>query len=320
MIKVCEKLENHPVHMRDVYAKKLDELMEKDSRVCALDADLALASATQPIYAKYPDRAINCGIAESNMIGVACGLSAEGKVPFAHSFCCFTSRRTCDQLHVSGAYAKLNVRAVGTDPGVTAAFNGGTHMAFEDMGVLRSIPEMTLLEPSDPVMLGDLMDQLVEPYGMFYLRLFRKTATRIYEDGSHFEIGKGVVVREGNDATIIAAGIMVAEAIRAHDILKAEGLNVRVVDMFTWKPIDAELIEKCAAETGAIVTAENHNQVGGLYAAVAEVVVAKKPVPMEAIGTDDRFGQVGTEAFLREEYGLTAEKIAESVRRTIARK
>jgi transketolase len=243
-----------------------------------------------------------------------------GKIPFAHSFGCFATRRVCDQIMISASYARQNVRIIGTDPGITAAYNGGTHMPFEDMGVLRSIPEITLIEVTDPVMLADLLAQLVGLYGVYYLRMVRKNAAAIYEEGSTFEIGRGNVLIEGDDVTIIASGIMVFEALKASVILRTEKISAKVVDMFTWKPIDTELVESCARCTGALVTAENHNVIGGLGSAVAEAAAQTFPVPIEMAGVKDRFGQVGTEDFLREEYSLTAEAIVEAAKRAVARK
>lgn len=320
MIRINAELNKSRELMRDVYCETLTELAEKNDQIVVLDADLVSSSGMQPFFKAFPERAIQCGVAEANMIGIAAGLSATGKVPFAHSFGTFASRRVCDQIYVSAAYAKLNVRIIGSDPGVTAAYNGGTHMPFEDMAVLRGIPEITLIEPADTVALGDIVRQLIDVYGVYYVRMARKNVTSIYCEGSTFEIGKGNILRNGTDVTIIASGIMVAEALKAAGMLEAEGVSARVVDMFTWKPVDAPLIERCAEETGAIVTAENHNTYGGLGSAVAEAVVKTLPVPVEMIGTMDRFGQVGTEDFLRKEYHLTPEAISEAAKRAIERK
>ena len=305
--------------MREVYCEKLIELALENENIVALDADLVSSSGMKPFFAKFPDRAIQCGVAEANMVGIASGLSAMGKIPFAHSFGCFASRRICDQLMISAAYARQNVRIVGTDPGVTAAYNGGTHMPFEDMGVLRSIPGITLIEPTDPVMLADLLTQLANLRGVYYIRMARKNVAAIYNEGSTFEIGTGNILTKGKDVTIIASGIMVGEALKAAAILKTSKVSARVVDMFTWKPVDTGLVGECARETGAIVTAENHNIVGGLGSAVAEAVVQTHPVPVEMVGVKDRFGQVGTEDFLREEYRLTATEIIGAVERAMAR-
>ena len=320
MFKIKSELKKAEVAMRDAYCNTLMEMAEKDERIVALDADLISSSGMKPFFAKFPERAIQCGIAEANMIGIAADLSLTGKVPFAHSFGPFASRRVCDQIFISAAYANLNIRILGSDPGVTAAYNGGTHMPFEDMGVLRSIPGITLIEPCDPVAVADIVSQLADVYGVYYMRMARKSSIAVYEPGSTFEIGKGNLLRNGTDVTIIASGIMVAEALKAASALESDGVSARVVDMFTWKPIDVELIADCAEKTGAIVTAENHNIYGGLGAAVSEAVVRSCPVPMEFVGVTDRFGQVGTEDFLRVEYGLTAENIAAAAKRAIERK
>ncbi len=203
---------------------------------------------------------------------------------------------------------------------MTAAYNGGTHMPFEDMAVLRAIPDITLIEPADPVALKDIVRQLCDVYGVYYIRMARKNVLSIYQDGSSFQIGKGNILRNGGDVTVMASGIMVAEALKAASMLADQGVSARVVDLFTWKPIDIELVAKCAEDTGAIVTAENHNTLGGLGSAVAEAAVKTVPVPIEMVGTMDRFGQVGTEAFLRQEYHLTAEAITEAAKRAIERK
>jgi len=320
MFRVRGTLDKSPMLMRDAYCKALMDLASENDAIVALDADLVSSSGMKPFFTAYPDRAINVGIAEANMIGIAAGLSAVGKIPFAHSFGCFATRKTCDQVMISAAYAKLNVKILGSDPGVTAAYNGGTHMPFEDIGIMRSIPEITIIELTDPVMVSDIVRQVADIYGVHYLRMARKNAVAVYEEGSAFEIGKGNVLTDGRDVTVFASGIMVAEALAAAQTLKNERISVRVVDMFTVKPIDTELVERCARETGAIVTAENHNILGGLGSAVSEAVVKTYPVPVEMVGVRDRFGQVGTEEYLKKEYGLTAIEIAEAVRRVLPRK
>ncbi len=308
------------VAMRDVYCQTLMEMAEKDERIVVLDADLMNSMGVVPFGKKYPERTINCGIQEANMIGVAAGLSATGKVPYAHSFGTFATRRCFDQIFVSAAFAQLNVRIVGSDPGITAAYNGGTHMTFEDLGIMRGISRMTVLEPTDSAMIGDLVRQLANLYGVFYLRLLRKNAVKIYEAGSHFEIGKAVTVREGRDATIIASGLCVADSLEAAKMLATRGISVRVLNMFTLKPIDREAIMQSAAETGAIVTAENHNIINGLGSAVAEVLAETIPTPMERVGVQDQFGEVGSVDYLKERFELTAADIAKKVEKAIARK
>ena len=319
-IQVCAEIKKDTMDMRDAYCSSLIRLADGDERIIALDADLMGAMGTKPFEKKYPERTVDCGIQEANMVGVACGMSAAGKVPFAHTFAPFMTRRACDQIFMSGAYAKMNVKLVGSDPGITAQLNGGTHMPFEDMGIMRLIPEMTVIEPTDVSMLEDLMPQIAAQYGMVYMRLVRKEVQQVYERGSQFTIGKAVRVREGSDATIIASGFCVAEAIRAAELLAQEGVSVRILDMFTWKPLDREAILSAAAETGAIVTAENHNVINGLGAAVAEVLVRERPVPVEMVGVQDEFGEVGKLAYLAERFGLKAESIADAVRRVLKRK
>ena len=306
--------------MRAAYCESMIELAEKDERIVAVDADLMTAMGMKPFAKKFPERTVDCGIQESNMIGVACGLSVQGKIPFAHTFGPFCTRRACDQIFMSGVYNKANVKVVGSDPGITAAYNGGTHMPFEDMGIMRGMPTMTVIEPTDIVQLKSLMPQIAEQYGMIYMRLVRKDVRKVYEEGSEFEIGKAVQLTEGNDATIIASGYCVAESLDAAKILAAEGINVRLLNVFTWKPLDEEAILKAAAETGAIVTAENHNVINGLGSAVAELLAKNKPTVMEMIGAQDEFGEVGPVSYLRERFGMTAESIAEAVRKVVARK
>lgn len=320
MFKVKDSFETSKTMMRDACCQGLLDAAEKNPDVVVLDADLVNSSGLKPFFKYYPDRAFDCGIAEANMIGIAAGLSAAGKIPFTHTFGCFASRRVCDQIMISCSYAHLNVKMIGSDPGVTAAKNGGTHMPFEDMAVLRAIPEITLIEATDPVMMRSLIGQLVNLYGVYYVRMVRKEATAIYEEGSTFEIGKGNVLQDGSDLTIFASGIMVEEAMKAATLLKEEGISARVVDMFTWKPLDTELVARCAKETGCFVTAENHNVYGGLGSAIAEAAVQTCPVPIEMVGVKDRFGQVGDVKFLKQEYHLTAIDIFDAAKRSLARK
>ncbi len=317
---VKDVLEKEPQMMRDTYCNTLIELSQSNPDIVALDSDLMSSSGMKSYMKQFPDRFINCGISEANMVGVAAGLSSMGKIPFAHSFGTFASRRVCDQVFMSACYAKLNVRIVGTDPGVTAAFNGGTHMPFEDMAVLRAIPEITLIEPTDSVQLKALLPQLVEAYGVYYLRMMRKNAVSVFADGSEFTIGKGVTLRGGSDVTLMASGILVAEALKAAALLAEAGKSARVVNLFTWKPIDRELVAQCAKETGAIVTCENHNTVGGLGGAVAETLSATVPCPVEMIGSGDVFGEVGSEDYLRGRFHMNAADIAAAAMRAIERK
>jgi len=309
-----------PQEMRTVYCETLLELAAENKNIIVLDADLMNSMGMMKFAQQYPERTFDVGIQEANMVGVAAGISATGKIPFAHSFGPFATRRCFDQLFLSCAYARLNVRIIGSDPGVTAAFNGGTHMPFEDMGILRNIPNMTILEPADSTQLRDLLKQTANRYGVFYIRLLRKQAIKIYEDSSSFEIGKGVTLKDGKDVTIIVSGIMVDEALKAAEKMEQEGVSVRVVHIFTLKPIDKELIIRCAIETGAIITVENHSIINGLGSAVAEVVVDHMPVPMERVGVNDRFGEVGHQDYLKQRFGLTVENIVNKVSKVISRK
>lgn len=317
---LAEKRAKEEKDMRDVYCETLMELAAKDPRIVALDADLMNSMGMVPFGKRFPDRMFNVGIQEANMIGVAAGLSATGKIPFAHSFAPFATRRCFDQVFLSCGYARLNVRITGSDPGITAAFNGGTHMPFEDMGIMRNVPDITILEPVDSVMLKDLMIKTAGMYGVFYIRLLRRNAVKIYADGSAFEIGKAVQLRDGSDVTVMATGIMVDEALKAAERLAEEGVSVRVVNLFTLKPIDREAIVKCAKETGAIVTAENHSIINGLGSAVAEVISEDAPVPLARVGVNDRFGEVGPADYLKERFNLTADEIIKRVRSVLAKK
>jgi len=320
MFTIHEIFEKNPKMMREVYCETLIDLALNNEDIVILESDLMSSSGTKPFFQRFPDRAFNCGVAEANMIGIASGLSVMGKIPFAHSFGCFASRRACDQIMVSAAYALQNVKIIGTDPGVTAAYNGGTHMPFEDMAVLRAIPDITLIEPADNVILEEMIKQLADLKGVFYIRMARKNAVSIYKEGSNFHIGRGNTLADGTDVTVFASGIMVYEALKAASILQTENISARIIDMFTWKPIDTELVDNCARITGAFVTAENHNITGGLGSAIAETAAKIRPVPIEMIGVKDRFGQVGTENFLREEYELTAADIVAAAKRAIDRK
>jgi len=308
-IKLAQENVREKVEMRKAYCDTLIELSRTNPNIVVLDSDLMSSMGMTPYQNEFPERTFNCGVQEANMMGVAAGLSVVGKIPYAHTFGPFATRRSCDQIFMSGAYAKANFRIVGSDPGVTAAFNGGTHMPFEDLGIMRCIPEMNILEPTDAVMLKDLIRQTSTLYGMYYIRLMRKAAIAVYEEGSTFEIGKAVTVREGSDLTIMANGIMVPEAIKAHEILKEKGISARVVNPFTLKPMDVDAVVKAAKETGAIVTAENHNYMNGLGSAVAEIVSENYPVPVGRVGVKDIFGQVGSEDYLQKFYGLMAEDI-----------
>lgn len=315
-----EKINAEKQEMRAVFAKVIDEMAKEDDRVIYMDCDLMNSIGMAKYWKEHPDKAINCGIQEANMIGAAAGMSATGLIPFTHTFGTFATRRVMDQVYVSAAYAGLNVKIIGSDPGITATLNGGTHMPLEDIGMMRCVPEVTIVEPTDCAMLADILRKAKDTYGVFYIRLSRKKADKIYKDGSEFEIGKAAKIREGKDATIFATGICVSEALKAAELLEKEGIQAAVSNMFTIKPIDKEAVIQAAKETGAIVTAENHNIINGLGSAVAEVLAENVCCPMERIGAKDRFGEVGNMEYLKKTMGMTAEDIAEAAKRTIARK
>lgn len=244
-----------------------------------------------------------------------------GMIPFPSTFTCFAARRTFDQFFVSANYARQNVKLTGSDPGVAAAFNGGTHMSFEDVGLMRTIPGITICEPSDPVSLTALLRQLAYRQGSSYLRLHRKAIAPIYGESETFELGKGKRLVDGRDVAIIAVGaICVAEALQAAERLEAEGVTAAVVDMHTVKPIDEELVVELARRTGAILTVENHQVRNGLGSAVAEVLTDNYPVPQRRIGIQDEFGEVGTQDYLQKRFGLTADNIAAEARNLLERK
>ena len=320
MYTVKSVFEKEAREMRAVYCETLQQLARENDRIAVLDADLVGSSGTKPFFNEFPDRAIDCGIQENNMIGVAAGMSAAGMIPFAHSFGPFASRRCVDQIFISCAYAKLNVRIVGSDPGVTAAYNGGTHMPFEDMGTLMSIPQITLLEPTDSVQLRWMIRQLEKEYGVYYIRMLRKNAVGVFEEGSDFELGKIARLKEGADVAIVCSGILVGEALKAAAALEAQGVSAAVLNAFTWKPLDAETLAEYAAKCGCVVTAENHNITGGLGAAVAASLSRTRPVPVDMVGVNDEFGEVGTEDFLRKRFDLTADHIIRAAKAAIARK
>ena len=301
-----------PKEMRAVYADTLISLAGENPDVVVVEADLMRATGTGSFAKAFPDRAVNVGVAEADMVGIASGLSSMGKIPFAATFGCFASRRAYDQFFLSANYARLNVKLVGTDPGVCAAFNGGTHMPFEDLALMRVIPELRIVEPSDPVSLAALVRLSAATYGCVYLRLQRKAAPARYPEGEKFEFGKAKVLREGKDATIVALGaLMVGEALKAAELLSAQGVSATVIDALSLKPLDIPLILSSARSSGKLVTAENHQIIGGLGSAVAEALAeSDEDIRLRRVGVRDLFGEVGTQDWLQERFGLTAAGIA----------
>lgn len=305
---------------RDGYVSAMREMMADNDKLVHIDCDLMGCINTNKLLKEFPNQTFNAGIAEQNAMGVAAGMAATGLTVFVHSFGCFAARRMFDQAFLSAGYSELPVHVIGSDPGVCAAFNGATHMPFEDCALYMTIPNAVVIDSCDYVQTYSLTKQLAKSENPSYMRLIRKGFTTVYADGSEFEIGKGVTLRDGTDVTIIASGILVDEALKAEEQLAAKGISARVIDMHTWKPLDEELVLKAAKETGAIVTAENHQVSCGLGSAVANVLTQKCLVPQERIGIQNRFGQVGPQDFLMEQYNLTAADIVAAAEKAIARK
>ena len=306
---------------REAYGLALVELGNEREDVIVLDADLAAATKTGMFKKAHPDRFFDAGIAESNMIGVAAGLAASGKTVFASSFAMFAAGRAFEQIRNSVAYPHLNVKIAATHAGVSVGEDGATHQCCEDMGLMRTIPGMVILNPADGPEAMAAVRAAADYDGPVYLRFGRLALPVFNDEDVDFVIGKGKVLAEGTDATVIATGLEVSEALSAAESLKAEGISVRVINMATVKPIDKDIILKAAAETGAIVTAEEHNIIGGLGSAVAEVLCESgKPVPMLRVGVEGTLGRSGPASELLELYGLTAHHIAEKVKAVLAMK
>lgn len=305
---------------REAYGQALEELGAVRQDVVVLDADLSKSTKTSMFQSKYPDRFFNAGIAEQNLMGLAAGFAAAGKVPFASTFAVFATGRAYDQIRNSICYPRLNVKIAATHAGITVGEDGGSHQALEDINLMRGLPNMTVLVPADGPEAKNAVKAAAEYEGPVYIRLGRSGVPTITDADAPFVIGKGRVMREGSDVTLIGCGMMVAKALEAADALAEEGVSAAVIDMSTIKPIDRELIVEWAKKTGAIVTAEEHNIIGGLGSAVAEVLVEEALVPMERVGIEDVFGESGTGGELVEKYRLTAEHIVVKAKRAMARK
>lgn len=309
------------VATREAYGKALAELGKVNSKVVVLDADLSKSTKTADFKAVHPDRFFNMGIAESNMMGVAAGLSTCGKIPFVSTFAMFAAGRAFEQIRNSICYPNLNVKICATHAGLTVGEDGASHQAIEDLSLMRSIPNMTVINPADGVETEAAIKAIAEHYGPCYVRLGRMAVANVNDPETYkFELGKGVELRQGNDLAIIATGIMVEAAIEAAESLKEQGIVARVINIHTLKPIDREVILKAAKETGAIVTAEEHNIIGGLGSAVCEVVSEEQPVPVIRIGVKDVFGESGKPNELLEAYGLTSKEIVDAAKKVISLK
>jgi transketolase len=303
---------------KNVFGEEMAKVCAEDDRVVYLDCDLMNSVGTYKLWKENRRQAINVGISEANAAGIAAGLSAGGLRPYLHTFGPFASRRCYDQVFVSVAYAGNSVRIFGSDAGVTAAFNGGTHMPFEDIALYRAIPNSTVIDISDAALLRSVIHQIKSREGVTYVRTTRKAYPTLYSADHPFRIGKGEILRDGDDITIIAAGLLVSEALKAATILAAEGIGARVIDMFTIKPIDAALISESAKKTKAFVTAENHNATGGLgdavLSALSELGILK---PLTKVAVKEEFGSVGPQDYLQEFYGLTAKGIVDAAKNTV---
>lgn len=305
--------------LRAAYAEALIQEARINDKIVVLEADLMGASGTKVFKKEFPSRLINVGVAEANMVGMAAGLSVNGYIPFADTFGTFASRRAFDQFFISGAYAKTNIKLVGTDPGVGAQYNGGTHMPFEDTGMMRLVPELVIVEPSDSVSAGAFVHLLATHKGCTYMRLHRKGLKDIYNSGETFELGKAKVLREGDDVVLFAFGaIPVHEALDVADVLKDKGINITVIDLLTLKPLDVSTVISYAQKARYIFTSENNQIQGGLYSLILETLnennIFKKVNP---IGVHDKFGQVGDLEYLKKAYGMDKESITEYILKTV---
>lgn len=300
--------------LRATVVDALKAVMEENEKVVALDADLGGASKWTDLAKSNPDRFINVGIAEANMVGVAAGLSLTGYTPFIHTFGPFATRRVLDQIFLSGVYSKNTINIFGSDPGFAAGHNGGTHTTWEDVALLRSIPNVVICDAADEVQMDWIIKAFSKMEGVHYVRGNRKGVRNVYAPGSTFEIGKGNLLKEGSDYLIVATGQLVSEALEVTEELAAKGIICDVVDMFTIKPLDEELLLKRLVDKKGVITIENHSITGGLGSAVAEVIADNGlATPLKRIGVDNRFGQVGTPDFLQAEFGLTTEKMLEQL-------
>ena len=304
---------------RDAYGKALVELADQGKEFLVLDADLAAATKTSTLKKAYPEKFYDCGIAEQNMIGIAAGIATTGKLVFASSFAMFAAGRAFEQVRNSIGYPHLNVKVCATHACISVGEDGATHQCNEDMALMRTIPGMVVINPADATEAKKAVFAAAEYEGPVYIRFGRLAIPEIFEDDYKFEIGKGVELVEGNDVTIIATGLLVCEAIKAAETLKAEGINARVINMATIKPLDTEIVIKAAKETGAIVTAEEHLVSGGLGSAVLEAL-AENPVPVVRIGVEDTFGKSGPANTLLDEFGLRAENIVAKAKKAISLK
>ena len=300
---------------RQSYGEMLEKLGEENKDIVVLDADLSAATKTSIFAKKYPDRFFDMGIAEANMIGVAAGMASCGKIPYVSTFAAFAAGRAYDQIRSSVCYPNLNAKICATHAGITVGEDGATHQMLEDLALMRALPNMTVLCPSDDVETKYLIEQISKIKGPVYVRLARLATPGIYEENQTFEIGKAVQIGEGTDATVFATGVVVAEAIKAKELLEEEGIHIRVMDMHTIKPIDKEMIIKSAKETKKLISIEDHSVIGGLGSAISEVLTEEYPCKLVRMGIKDTFGKSGNAVELLKYFGLTSDAIIEQVKK-----
>jgi len=306
--------------LREAYGQALVELGRENPDIVVLDADLSPSTMTGYFSREFPERSFDCGIAEQNMVSTAAGLAASGKIPFASTFAVFMPGRSFDQIRISVAYPRLNVKLVATHAGISVGEDGVSHQSIEDLALICSLPGFTVIVPADATETVQAVRTAAAIDGPCYIRLPRTKEPLIYSDDYHFNLGKAVVMREGTDATIVAIGTMVSPALEAADNLKGEGIDCSVVNVSTLKPIDEAAIVRLAADTGAIVTAEEHLGHGGLGSIVAQIVANRQPVPMEFVALKDSYAESGPSAELLQKYGLTAKGIEQAVRAVMKKK
>lgn len=298
---------------RQSYGEELSKLGEENSEVVVLDADLSSATKTEIFAKKFPDRFIDVGIAEQNMMGMAAGLSTFGKIPYVSTFAAFAAGRSYDQIRSSIAYPKLNVKICATHAGITVGEDGATHQMIEDISLMRTLPNMIVMSTSDDIQTRWAIEEISKIDGPVYLRLSRLATPQIYSENQKFEFGKSIQIGKGTDASIISTGVTVSEAIKAQEILKQKGIDVRVIDVHTIKPIDKDMIIKCAKETKQIITVEDHSIIGGLGSSVCEVLSENYPVKVKRLGINDQFGKSGRAEELMDYFKINADAIVESI-------
>lgn len=314
-MKIVKASVQAPKELRTVYMETLSQMMAKNPKVIAMDADLVGASGTAKLFRAFPERCINMGISEANMMGAAAGMSLYGKIPFIHTFAPFATRRVYDQLYMAGVYQQANVKIYGSDPGYLAIHNGGTHTSMEDIAITRVLPGLTVLSPSDATQFVWCLNKAAETYGCFYIRAGRKGTPDLYDPSSEFELGKGIILEEGKDVVIFAVGDMVSESLKVKAALESEGISVMIVDLFSIKPLDTELIRKVSVGKKLIVSVENHSKIGGIGSAVAEVLAENAiGVPLLRIAVNDRFSEVGTADYLSKTLELDPESIIRKIK------